>query len=496
MVASERIYAVVSSLTSVRTSIILTVSGLSLFGIATWQQVKSPATPASDVIAQWPPGALVDLAKNLDLLKAEVRRGNTATAEAVQELHADLRAQHAQGSESGKISNSPQAGSPGMSASEAMSGDDAAAARDRALEQELEQERALRRSAEGKLAAADSQSSREVDLGAARERELKRELEQERALRRSAEGKLAAGGGSVQSEAGLKRSPSSTDFSGVLQHLQEWGQSAEARYWYQRAEKNQPIHPAFVRYGANWPCFWGEVLAGGDGDGSKWTCGVRLLRGPCTVYSFGSRGNINFEQALAKLGLGCEIHIYDPTSKEPAAAAALGFKYHNIGLGTRDGQEQFEGGRMFYPVLTLASAMQKNGHDHIDILKIDVEGMEHKVVAQLAQNGWPSIGQLLIEVHIDGASGHNGVSLNSLFRSIEQANLRLFHHEVNWEFGATCCIEYAFIHKDWRPETKHFDMQVASTYKDTKLAMKPQLRHMIDKYLRGYETEDQEQMER
>lgn len=63
------------------------------------------------------------------------------------------------------------------------------------------------------------------------------------------------------------------------------------------------------------------------------------------------------------LGLGCEVHIYDPTTNEPRDARLIGAKFHKMGLGGRDGmQGQF-------PVRTLSTLMKENGHNHIDILK-------------------------------------------------------------------------------------------------------------------------------
>lgn len=230
---------------------------------------------------------------------------------------------------------------------------------------------------------------------------------------------------------------------------------------------------AFSHYMANWPCIWGEEYVGiGAGDGNKWMCGARLIQKPCVVYSFGSNRNIQFEKGIHNLGVNCEVHIYDPTSSAPHEAIQLGFKYHRTGLGGTDGWQNG------LPVKTLATLMRENGHSHLDVLKVDIERAEHAAVKQIASDGWPSVGQFLVEVHIDsdapqasplGNVGISGRSLDEFFGRIERANLRLFHQELNWEFGATCCSEYSFIHKDWQPETKMYDMQTAPTYRDVPL---------------------------
>ncbi|CAE7651362.1 Mettl24 [Symbiodinium sp. KB8] len=171
---------------------------------------------------------------------------------------------------------------------------------------------------------------------------------------------------------------------------------AESQYWYQRREKNVRPNAAFSHYMANWPCIWGEEYVGiGAGDGNKWMCGARLIQKPCVVYSFGSNRNIQFEKGIHNLGVNCEVHIYDPTSSAPHEAIQLGFKYHRTGLGGTDGWQNG------LPVKTLATLMRENGHSHLDVLKVDIERAEHAAVKQIASDGWPSVGQFLVEVHID-----------------------------------------------------------------------------------------------
>ncbi|CAE8611594.1 unnamed protein product [Polarella glacialis] len=413
--------------TSVR---MLVIAMLGLAALAmTMLQLRSPSIARSlpeqptMAIAQGSQSAYPELETRLDLLTAETRGGHDALTHALRGF--------------------PRA--PGVSSANPSATLGAAAA---------------------EVKATQAPGTGTVDLlnGAlAREQALKAELDKEHSLRISAESKLMT----THSTGGNSGSVSDFDASAYASEVER---QAESRYWYQRREKNELLHSAFARYGANWPCIWGEESIGATTDGAKWTCGARLLHKPCTVYSFGSRGHMDFEEGLAERGLGCEVHIYDPTSPAPAGAAALGFKFHSVGLGPRDGQAKVGDGGQVLPVLTLASAMQANGHDHIDILKIDIEHMEHDVVAQIAASGWPSIGQLLIEVHIGADRGYTGKTLDTLIKNIEKANLRMFHHEVNWEFGATCCIEYSFIHMDWRPALRSYGMHTAPTFKELKLA--------------------------
>ncbi|CAE8611595.1 unnamed protein product [Polarella glacialis] len=474
--------------TSVR---MLVIAMLGLAALAmTMLQLRSPSIARSlpeqptMAIAQGSQSAYPELETRLDLLTAETRGGHDALTHALRGFRDELRTGLGTSGDARApgVSSANQSATLGVAAAEVKATQTpgtgtvdlltGALAREQALKAELDKEHSLRISAESKFQAPGTGTVDLLNGALAREQALKAELDKEHSLRISAESKLMT----THSTRGNNGS--------ISVDALEVERQAESRYWYQRREKNEPSHPAFARYGANWPCIWGEEPIGATTDGAKWTCGARLLHKPCTVYSFGSRGQMHFEEGLAERGLGCEVHIYDPTSPAPAGAAALGFKFHSVGLGPRDGQAKV-GGKEALPVHTLASAMQANGHDHIDILKIDIENMEHDVVAQIAASGWPSIGQLLIEVHIGAGRGYTGKALDILIRSIEKANLRMFHHEVNWEFGATCCIEYSFIHMDWRPALRSYGMHTAPTFKELKLQPKAQDPEIIQKYLLG-----------
>lgn len=269
---------------------------------------------------------------------------------------------------------------------------------------------------------------------------------------------------------------------------------AEARYWYQRGESRQQLNPVFARYGANWPCLWGEELVGrGEGDGLKWMCGAQLLTKPCVVYSFGSRGNIDFELGILDLHPHCEVHVFDPTYHRPAHAPRE-MNYDEVGLAAKSGASRLQGPHAdtdgqeggIFRVRSLADIMRKKKHTHVDVLKIDIETMEFEVMEGLAKDGWPSVGQLLVEVHLE-QQGHGGTDAQHLFSSIEKADFRLFHHEPNWEFGASCCIEYSFIQRDYDPATRHYSM-LSPPYHEKSFQTYPMPQNLVDKYLSGNES--------
>mmetsp|Transcript_142358 Transcript_142358/g.454238 ORF Transcript_142358/g.454238 Transcript_142358/m.454238 type:complete len:363 (+) Transcript_142358:60-1148(+) len=214
--------------------------------------------------------------------------------------------------------------------------------------------------------------------------------------------------------------------------------SAEAAYKYQRTAKLR-LHPGLAELLAlpRWPCFWGEEytsdLTEGRGDGGYGyrTCGLRqwgrpaggvaadgaaatavaaAAADPCIVYSFGSDGDYEFERAVVRQrGSRCEIHIFDLHEDKGLDAAFddLGMEvnvhYHRMAILDHDGLEAVQLWPHAQPTRvyasTLPSIIEILGHSHISVLKIDIEGHEHRVFAHLAERGWPVVpGQVYMEV--------------------------------------------------------------------------------------------------
>lgn len=209
-----------------------------------------------------------------------------------------------------------------------------------------------------------------------------------------------------------------------------------------------------------WSCPAHEELVG---DGVKWVCGVRelkKLKEICVAYSFGSNGDDQYETDLHAVS-GCEVHTFDPTLTEEKEAKLTPFTRKNfqaIGLAPEDGHVDRVG-----PVRSLPSIMRQLGHKRVDILKIDIEGMEFEVFSRLAQDGFPDVGQILVEVHafkawqpipppVNGRPSELRTKLDKLFADLEGAGYRLFHKEINVLYTkhkyANMGVEYAFMKVD------------------------------------------------
>jgi FkbM family methyltransferase len=151
-----------------------------------------------------------------------------------------------------------------------------------------------------------------------------------------------------------------------------------------------------------------------------WSICPRGLGRDSVVYSAGIGTDISFDLALIE-HYGVRVHAFDPT---PASIAWLEaqrlpdrYTWQQVGLAAYDGQATFSppdnpehishtmlpraetGDRAIHvDVRRVTTLMRELGHERLDVLKMDIEGAEYDVVADILAAGI-DIGQLLIEFH-------------------------------------------------------------------------------------------------
>src|SRR5580704_7277979 len=145
---------------------------------------------------------------------------------------------------------------------------------------------------------------------------------------------------------------------------------------------------------------------------SQWTIVTRGLHPDAVIYSGGVGEDITFEQELIRR-FGVKIHIFDPSPVavrtialanldgllfKPVGLTASTTGRFSIGGGTASSTWLKAGGSDALPCTSLAHEMEINGHDSIDLLKIDIEGFEYEVLESCLAEGIP-IKQLCVEFH-------------------------------------------------------------------------------------------------
>ncbi|KFX94177.1 hypothetical protein V490_04474 [Pseudogymnoascus sp. VKM F-3557] len=161
---------------------------------------------------------------------------------------------------------------------------------------------------------------------------------------------------------------------------------------------------------ASWSCPYEMERIGRMGDGGKWVCGMSLYEQlpatrPCVIYSFGVQTESSYGEARAHFTQAGIAGVTNATSWPP-----------------------------FY---TIQDLMKMNGHDYIDILKMDIEYAEFASLTSLDQ-AFPGdsgvelpIGQLMVELHLFGHEEMTGFNFLQWWESLEARGLRPVWTEPN-----------------------------------------------------------------
>ncbi|KAK1221833.1 hypothetical protein PQX77_015332 [Marasmius sp. AFHP31] len=191
---------------------------------------------------------------------------------------------------------------------------------------------------------------------------------------------------------------------------------------------------------------------GALGDGGKWVCGITRLetKRDCVVYSFGINYESSFEAEILRNTEHCQIWGYDFSVKSFGPEIPRNQRqrthFHPYKLG---GSDQKAVGKE-PPMYTLGSLMRLNGtvctnlsrrqvayvlltgHEHIDILKVDIESWEFDLLTTLIKSYRDAemplpFGQLQLEIHAWNKSFEEYLKW---WEMLEEAGLRPFWTEV------------------------------------------------------------------
>jgi len=202
------------------------------------------------------------------------------------------------------------------------------------------------------------------------------------------------------------------------------------------------------------------VTFAGDRNYGGWFYLPTPLSPSSIVYSIGLGENISWDLSIIQKH-GCKVWGYDPTPKTTRFIAALqlpdGFIYRAEGIALKPGNLGFSlplnknhvslragrtgsGETVVLPVNTLQAWMAQNGHSYIDILKMDVEGMEYVLLENWTGAGSSNkdatlpFNQLLVEFH-NRFSKENVSRYTMILRNLEQQGFEILRNVNDQELS-------------------------------------------------------------
>jgi FkbM family methyltransferase len=209
--------------------------------------------------------------------------------------------------------------------------------------------------------------------------------------------------------------------------------AANKLMWWRRLHKPQVKPPARIF---------------GDRVRYQWPIVSSSLNEASVIYSFGIGTNATFELSVIAES-GCQIFAFDPTPRSAEWARQQVFppQFHFLeyGIAEEDGEMEFypprksaditysaymdrhDGGMpVRAPVRTVGSLMDMLGHRSIDMLKMDVEGCEYRVIDQLVHHGF--------------------YGFNAYQTRAAVSTLQAIGYQVFWVSDRG--LEYGFVHRD------------------------------------------------
>lgn len=185
-----------------------------------------------------------------------------------------------------------------------------------------------------------------------------------------------------------------------------------------------------------------------------WTICPDGLNAKSVIYSGGVGSDISFEHELVRR-FGCEVVLLDPS---PTGVKTMAlpennipqFRYFPLALAGSTGRIELASPlqgdwsakhnssvKVDVPCTDLLSVMRQNQHDHIDLLKLDIEGSEYEVIDDFLKRRIP-VRQLSVEFHHAIIPGiRRSQSIRAIFKLIARGYKLICREGENYTFILT-----------------------------------------------------------
>nr|XP_033794374.1 methyltransferase-like protein 24 [Geotrypetes seraphini] len=132
---------------------------------------------------------------------------------------------------------------------------------------------------------------------------------------------------------------------------------------------------------------------------------------------------------------GCDVHRFDPSIKLSHVQEGQHLWYHRLAINWRDPNPAISIHKVHSRIKTLSTILNEFGHWKIDVLKVDLESAECKVLENLLlEETTEQIGQLVLEIHlhwpgfeVNGDDNSVVWYWYSLLKELECKDFRLFY---------------------------------------------------------------------
>jgi hypothetical protein len=172
----------------------------------------------------------------------------------------------------------------------------------------------------------------------------------------------------------------------------------------------------------------------------------------CLVYGAGIQNDSAFESIMARSGHSTFAFDCSLTMNAPSVSGKM-FTFNPWCIGTpqdvtyESNDINFQGHASALDFRSLVEAMGALGHDHIDLLKFDIEGFEWEMIQQQLLRSSVRPWQLAFELHAEHADsaavppslvqGKGYAAVNRLFLELYKLGYRVISKEIN-EYDHAC----------------------------------------------------------